>query len=363
MPRSTISRASLSLALLAAGLAACDSAPSTSADAAAPTVDAARLNAGLAAVSRAQATPVWQSFRALSPAIGASTGSAAARIITDARWTADVTPSVAQAAARARSRLAAVAETATELAPDSKAIAVLPPHLLGATFVWDETAQQYVRDPVRTDAPVNGVRHVIYPVNPFTGRPASAEELGYVDFTDEGAELLDGLAVRLRVVAVGITYLDYAFSLTGAPAVRLVRVQGFLSSGNDRVEFRIDGGMHAGGAAAFGYRLEVPAHSFLAEATIQAHDQRSRVEERITAGPDGITFIATHEGDGVEAVVAVNGIPFATIRGLAVLPEIRRADGAPLSSEEASALRGILELTGRTLGLFGDLLGPVGGVH
>ncbi len=359
MPRTTTTRASLSLALLAASLAACDSAPSTSDDGAVSTVDAAGLNAGLAAVSRAQTTPVWQSFRALSPAIGAGTGSIAALVVTDAAGTADIAPSVAQAAARARSRLAPMVETATQLAPNAKAIAVLPPDLLGATFVWDETAQRYVRDPARTDAPANGVRHVIYPVNPLTGQPTSGEELGYVDLTDEGVELPDGIALRLRVVAAGITHLDYTFSLTGAPAVRLVRVEGFLSNGSDRVEFRIDGGMHAEGAAAFGYRLEVPAHRFLAEATIQAHEQRTRVEERITVGPDAITFIATHEGDGVEAVVAVNGTPFATIRGLAVSPEIRRADGAPLSSEEASALHGILELTGWTLGLFGDLLGPV----
>jgi hypothetical protein len=204
------------------------------------------------------------------------------------------------------------------------------------------------------------VRHVIYPVNPLTGRPASDQELGYADLTDEGAELPDGVAVRLRVVADGVTYLDYGLSLTGAPAVRLARVGGFLSNGSDRVEFRIEGGIHADGAA-FAYRLEVPAHGLLAEATIQAQHQRAHVEERITVGSDRITFVATHDGDRVDAVVAVNDAPFATIRGWATSPEIRRADGAPFSSDEANALRGILELTGWTLELFAHLLEPLGG--
>ncbi len=360
MLRSTISRASLSLALFAAGLSGCDSAPTSSVNEAAPTIDAARVTAGLAAVSRVQATPVWQSFRTLSPAIGASTG-AAASIVADAAHAADAAPSVSRAAAQARSRLATVIETSVEFAPGTAAIAVLPPELLGATFVWDDAAQQYVRDPARTDAPANGVRHVIYPVNPLTGRPASDQELGYADLTDEGAERPDGVAVRLRVVADAITYLDYGLSLTGAPAVRRVQVEGFLSNGSDRVEFRIEGGIHAD-AAAFAYRLELPTHGLLAEATIQSENQRAHVEERITVGSDHITFVATHEGDRVDAVVAVNDAPFAIIHGWATSPEIRRADGAPLSSDEANALRGILELTGWILELFTHLLEPVGGL-
>ena len=357
---SPAARAPRVLAVLALGLAACSSDPATP-DRPAAALDAGRLTAGTAAISSALGTPAWQSFRVMAPSIVASSGGNAVVTggIRNAASTATGIADPQAAATFARAQLAAllVRPAAPPVAPH----AVVPQELLGKTFVWDTATGQYVVDPARTDAPASGVRHVLYPVNPITGKPASTEELGYVDLIDEGASLTNGEAIRIVVSAGGITYLDYALSVTAAPSSAIVQVDGFLSDGTDRVEFHVDGGMQAGTGAAFAYQVAVPARDFRAEATITSDGTRNNVQERITVGTQLVGFTATHAGDTVQAAVAVDGVPFATITGLAALPEIRRADGLPLTADEASALRNILELTGRTLAFFGDLLSPLGG--
>lgn len=317
------------LALFVIGLTACAGEPVAPA-ATAPTLDASRLIAGTTAVSGALGTPAWQSFRLLAPAIAVSSGG---------------------------STVAKLLETHT--APQPQLNATIPADLLGTTFVWDTTTQLYVADSTRSDAPANGVRHVLYPVNPFTGKPASTEELGYVDLTDEGLELQDGAAIRIVVSAAGVTWLDYALSITAAPPGATVEVDGFLSNGTERVEFHVDGGAQAGSGATFTYQLAVPSHDFQADATITSDGARNNVQERITVGAEVLGFTATHDGDLVQGAVAVNGVPFATLTGLADLPDIRRADGLPLTADEARALRGILDLTGHTLDFVGNLLAPL----
>src|SRR5437016_14597703 len=61
---------------------------------------------------------------------------------------------------------------------------VIPPQYLGQTFVWDDATHKYVVGP---DAgPSNGVRIILYALNPVTGavaEPSSA--VGFADLLDE----------------------------------------------------------------------------------------------------------------------------------------------------------------------------------
>jgi hypothetical protein len=351
-----VARVGLALAL-ASGLAACSGDPAAPARSA---FDAPQLNAGAAALSGGLAHSGWQSFRAVAPAVAASAANhapvAAQGLVHAAQAPdrADLRAAVLRARATLESLLASRGRPGVQL------VAVVPNELLGTTFVWDPTLQQYVADSGRTDAPANGVRHVLYPVNPFTAQPASVDEVGYVDLIDEGADLPNAAAVRIVVTVDGANLLDYRLRIDAAPSQARLRVQGVLSAGSDQVEFEVEGEVRDGLGAAFTYRLAVPAHQFRADARIAATGTAVTVQERIVVGSDAVGFTATHEADRVAGAVEVNGVPFATIEGPAGLPDFRRADGQPLSPAEAQALSAILHLTGRTIMFFADLLAPVG---
>ena len=107
---------------------------------------------------------------------------------------------------------------ASAFSPTSPA-SVIPPTLLGKTFVWDPNTHQYVADPTATPpAPSNGVRIILYQVdasgqiieNPLT-------PVGYVDLLDQS----DVSTNKLEVIVNGGTpanitanYADYTVSGT-----------------------------------------------------------------------------------------------------------------------------------------------------
>jgi hypothetical protein len=356
-----IPRARLALMLLAAGLTACSGTQTTSPTSSTSGLDAARLNAGVTSVGNVQAAPAWQSFRMLGPAMGSSVGpaaSVAAMIATDVVAGSPADPGAA--ALRARARLAWLLGGSSS--SQVSLLPVIPTTVLGTTFVWDSVTAKYVADSTRRGAPANGVRYILYALNPVTAKPVVSAEIGHADLTDEGAAIANGVGIRLVGTSGSLTFLDYALTVTGAASTAVVNVHGYLSNGTDSLAFVVDGGLQAAQGAQFTAQLEVPKSQFLARATITSNGTVTNVQEQITVAANLVGFTATHDGDRVQAAVGVNGVPFATITGLAALPDIRRADGLPLTADEAKALRGILEMTGKTLDVFGDLLAPAGPV-
>jgi hypothetical protein len=64
----------------------------------------------------------------------------------------------------------------------------------------------------------------------------------------------------------------------------------------------------------------------------------------------------------VAAMFQVNGLPFATAAGDPTSPTLRGVDGRVLAPAAVEVLIGIHRLTGEVLGMFDDLMQPVGGV-
>jgi hypothetical protein len=113
------------------------------------------------------------------------------------------------------------------------------------------------------------------------------------------------------------------------------------------------------------FQLSIPERQFMAAATVHAvtspGSRAQHIDLAVHSGAATIAFSVTTDGHAVDAVVAVNGHPFATITGDAAHPDIRSASGRSLTPDEIHALGGIMELVGHVLEMFDGLLKPVAG--
>src|SRR3972149_2379721 len=120
--------------------------------------------------------------------------------------------------------------------------AVIPQEALGKTFTYNEVDGIYVLSD-RTGAPTNGVRFILYAVNPFAHTVVTPlTEVGYVDLLDESSTSTIQLHLLAYITASGTTPLiDYTASATiqglPTPTGATVTATGDVSDGTNTVEF------------------------------------------------------------------------------------------------------------------------------
>ena len=78
----------------------------------------------------------------------------------------------------------------------------------GKTFVWDESTDTYVVSDL-SGAPSNGVRFLLYAVDPVTLPPGRAGRGDRLRRRDRPEQLGAASNVRIKVVEANVTYLDY----------------------------------------------------------------------------------------------------------------------------------------------------------
>jgi hypothetical protein len=244
--------------------------------------------------------------------------------------------------------------------PVSPRAAILDEHL-GVTFTRDAETLEYEPSD-RTGAPSNGVRFIVYAVNPISGVPvAPLQEVGYAD-----VEVTSGTnsgSIRIELVSAGVTYLDYTFGATGSQSAIAVNIAGFVSNGEDRVNFDLD--MHldvTSEVLTFDYVLTVPTRGNFRidfEQEITETAVTSSVELRGEHGT--VTMAGSHNESGSGSYeVEVNGDPFATITvTVGSQPVITGADGEALTQEELDALHDVFLVFLGGFDFFEDLLDPL----
>lgn len=138
----------------------------------------ASVSAGdLQAVQGAFAATVFESLALSSQSFGlvADTGAVPVSLLQ---------ASLAAASSGSRWEAAAAAQAFAAAGPAAGALLHLD--LRGRTY--DRDVDGYRWNPNRTDAPVNGVRFILYEVDPVTHEPGTTE-IGYVDLLDESTDL------------------------------------------------------------------------------------------------------------------------------------------------------------------------------
>jgi hypothetical protein len=300
--------------------------------------DPAGTSSDLGAIDASFESEAMYGFQTALPAIGEVLGETAAGMAVRAA------PSKVLAAGKSGAR--EYAGTLSQLngqpsigmRPVAPRAAILEEHL-GVTFTLNPETLEYEASD-RTGAPSNGVRFIVYAVNPVNGQPVTPlNEVGYADIEVSGTETAG--TVRFELVSGDVTYLDYTFAFTFNPAFTFT-VSGFVTNGEDRVNFDLDMQGDDNGFT-IDYTLSVPTRgNFRLDLELEFNVANSTMTSNLEVrGPHGtITIVGTQTQTGGTYEVEVNGDEFATITSSQSSGTvITGADGGSLTNEELEALQ------------------------
>lgn len=312
--------------------------------------DAARVDAGIAAVQRVAASPMLGSLQV----IGRSAATVTASTVADgARWDNGLESVVRRLAT-------ATTDVGTALIP------VMRASVLGKTFVYDASKRTYVPDAARTGAPPNGVRFILYETA-ANGDPIPGREVGYANLTDERSASPSTAGIRLVVVSGGVTYLSYSFDLTGSLDAAKVDVRGFLTDGTERIDFSISTSQQLfgrGGKVTLDATLTVAQHDVVitakAEGTAGESNGDGKIDLTVRSGSDHIVVDAQTTQGQLDATFTINGQLLATATGDPQSPVIRGQGDRDLTADELHALGAIVGMADSLFKFVSALLLPAG---
>jgi len=350
--------------------------------------DPAGLSSDLQTVSGVLLSPTFQSFSALSDTATGSPVAAPSRVgmlLRAAPFSPPRASSALQASAAAR--MQALRRGAATFSGGINA-SVVPPALLGTTWVWNTTTHKYEQDGAFTPAaPTDRVRIILYAVDPITGNIVEAPltPTGFVDLVDESTT--SPAVDRLHVIVSGGTpaspgteYANYTVSgqVTGNPATAFTATAaGFVSDGahtltfsatfsatqldTDNPDVQID----------ITWDLDNPAiHVELHEALVLTdanHITLTITELSITHGTQTvsmggtitITLLSpTTETVTMHLVINVNDVPWVRISGTDIGITVRHVDGSQLTQAEGQAFLDLFGLPGAIEFAILSLFGP-----
>ena len=106
---------------------------------------------------------------------------------------------------------------------------VVPDTLYGAIFTWNPDSARYLRTQT-SGGPPNGVRYVLYAVDPGTGDIVMPlVSIGAADLLDESTPITGIMHVRVAD-SLGATYLDYTATLVSRVVFFTAAVSGFVTN-------------------------------------------------------------------------------------------------------------------------------------
>jgi len=246
-------------------------------------------------------------------------------------------------------------------------VPVISPGGRGTTFVYDTLAAGYVPRFSRQGAPANGVRFILYAVDPLTGAPDVSAEIGHADLFDLGSASGPEVALQFIVVTEADIFLDYSVTAVGDQSGGSVSIDGFAGRSADRLAFTVEAqstSADATTATGVTFTLDIPDKGFDVRAHLASLDteegETGSVDIRVRHRGNAIRVQMDGGAGSAEASFLVNGELFATATDGGGGPIIRGADGEPLSAEELQALHSILRLGDGLTRMFGELMAPAG---
>ncbi len=337
--------------------------------------DPAATSSALSSLDSAFSAPVISSFGALGSYMAPTGALAGAATVVDATRPRPLVPGMSPEAAAAQ-HLGALRGLATA-SPANPQGPLIPDSLYGSIFTWDVASSQYVRSQT-TGGPANGVRFILYAVNPLTGAiVVPLVEVGSADVLDESAGATAKLHILVEDVAGTTTYLDYSASLTFGVGTVTAAVDGFVSNGaaggaNKTLNFDVSATLTPSSANVNAtFALNHPAITIVLIATADFAGATETVTVDFTFTRPGETVrlqgsLTTTNSvvDTITAQIRVNGQVFATLEGNAQGVTFYDANGdviedAGTQHDVLVALHHLLEAVEDTLEFIEDLFDPI----
>ena len=250
---------------------------------------------------------------------------------------------------------------------------VIPDQYLGMTFEYDPQTQQYAPSS-RTGAPADGVRFILYLVNPVTGEPDVENEIGHVDLRDTSDQTANRLVTT--VVVDGATLIDYTSTCSLTQSSISVASVGFVSDGTTVVNFDLSFSFSEFSGLTIDFSVDIPSANievnFFATATnfdtagddLFAGD--FQMDFDISRGTNAIVFTLAGDANGsisgqVEICGGADGedcTVVAVIAGTFDAPIITDAGGNDLGTDGIQGLGDLFEAAGDFVGNFFEFLAP-----
>jgi hypothetical protein len=354
-------RSVVTVALVSLTLAGCggESAPDAPFNPAGTSADIEAMNATFA-------SPAFASFSTFSVMFDATLGGSS--IISSSVAALNVrgknTKEVRASAARSAKRLAAMLQqNRTGASLSAGRTAALPAEIAGKTFVFDLNTNSYVASEI-TGAPGNGVRFLLYAVDPVSYAPVDPlVETGHVDLIDLSGGSTQ--AARVIVVSGGTTYVDYTVTATSGTSSGRVTVAGLVTDGTTQANITLQSTINFTAGLTLTYSLDVPQRDVSIDLSVGVNDI-SQPDSPITIsmtmrGPNGTVAMSGQFTDTSGNLnIRVNGHAFATITTDGATTTITRIDGNPLADDEAQALEGVFLIQAGAFVSFDQMLTPIG---
>jgi hypothetical protein len=323
-------------------------------------------SADLEAMNSTFASPTFASFSTFSLMFDAALGGAP--IVSSSAMAIDIRGngghSVRVAAARAARRLGAMLIKKDKPGGLSAAMMAIPTAVAGKTFVYDVSTSTYVASDL-SGAPANGVRFLLYAVDPVTYLPADPlDQTGYVDITDLSSGTTQ--AARIQVVSGSTTYIDYTVSYSSGATSGRVSVLGYVTDGiGHSANINLRSTITVSAGLTLTYSLTMPDREVAINLTVSVSDVTlpdSPINVNLTMrGPNGtVTMTGQFAETSGTINVRINGDAFATITTDGTTTTIVRTDGTPMSDEDYVALNGVFQVQSNAFTSFDQMLAPVG---
>jgi hypothetical protein len=318
--------------------------------------------ADLEAVSSTFSSSTFASFSTFSlmfdEAVGGAPLISASAAAMDVRGKDDA--GMRAAAVRTAKRLAAVLPRAVQ-GGASASIAAIPVGVAGKTFVY--SAGSYVVSD-RTGAPANGVRFILYAVDPVTFAPVEPlVETGHADLID----LSSGSTSAARVVVVSgeTEYLNYTVAVSNTISGGRVSVLGMVTDGVHEANINLRATVTFNAGLTLTYGVDVPTRDFSMDITLVSSGLDTGTIEitlEVRGSNGWIRMTGEFSETGGTLNVNVSGHHFATITVVGGgEPVITGANGEYLSDDDLAALSGIFYMSEGAFASFDQMFIPVGG--
>lgn len=237
----------------------------------------------------------------------------------------------------------------------------IPVGLLGKTFRWNDQASPpgYEIDVNANDAPPNGVRFILYAVDPILEQPISPlTEIGYLDIIDRSSFPTINISMTAHIDTKG-DLLGVDVTGTFGQTSFTLNTEGFVSNGQQQLRF----GMNVGGTAQsvnFDFNFSFATFSARLEFEGQVVDDNLGSGSMVvtftdTSNRGNVRFSLSVDTQGVigeNSGVTMNGDPVAIITGTVDDPLITNAEGDPLTPAELQALALLFHGIGDVFELF-----------
>jgi hypothetical protein len=290
-------------------------------------------------------------------------------------------------AASSAARVQALRQSAATFSGGISA-SVVPPTLLGTTWVWNTTTHAYENDPSATPAaPTDRVRIILYAVDPITYAIVETPltTTGFVDLVDESttAPAVDKLHVSVSggtPSSPGTEYVNYTVSgqVTGSPASAFTASSaGFVKDGTHTLTFsatfaatQLDTD-NPDSQVDITWDLDNPAiHVELHETLVlsdASHITLTLTEFSVTHGAETVSMHGTilitlltpvSQTVTMNLAIDVNDTPWVRISGTDNGIAVRHADGTVLTAAEYGAFLDLFDLPGAIELATGSLFSP-----